>query len=204
MTRAATTARRATRTDVPLLIRMLGRAFFDDPLAVWAYRSPARRRAMLGSVHRARLHQLLAHNEIWITSEASSAALWVPPGQWQTNIFQDAYLARGLLDPRLLISVPKLALALRSIQRKHPRSPSHWYLSLLGTDPDVQGRGLGSAVLQPVLEICDRDNVGAYLESSHERNLAFYARQGFRAVAELHVPRGPDVWMMWREPQTRQ
>lgn len=200
----APTIRRATEADVPSLTRMLGRAFFDDPLAVWACRSTLLRPVMLASIHCARLRQLLAHEEIWTTSDSSSAALWAPPGQWQTTLLQDAYLARDLLHPRLVTRLPKLVLGLNRIQRRHPHKPSHWYLSLLGTDPDLQGHGLGSAVLQPVLEMCDGDGVGAYVESSRERNLDFYARQGFLVTGELRLPRGPRVWSMWRKPRIRQ
>ena len=72
---------------------------------------------------------------------------------------------------------------------------------MLGTDPDAQGRGLGSAVLQGVLEQCDSDGVAAYLESSKERNVDFYARHGFRVLDEIKLLRGPTMWKMWRDPR---
>jgi GNAT superfamily N-acetyltransferase len=105
-----------------------------------------------------------------------------------------------MLHPNLIIRLPLLALGLRRIQSRHPHNPHHWYLSRLGTDPPEQGRGLGSAVLQPVLNTCDRDGVGAYLEASQEGNLSFYARHGFQVAGELRLPRGPRVWTMWRAP----
>jgi ribosomal protein S18 acetylase RimI-like enzyme len=198
MTRTATEVRRATTADLESLVPMLGRAFFDDPVAVWACRSETLRPAMLASIHRARLRRLLTHGQVW--TAGASAASWALPGQWQTTILQDASLALGMLRPRLLMSLPRLVLGLRRIQRTHSLTRDHWYLSLLGTDPDMQGHGLGSAVLQPVLATCDRDGVGAYLESSHERNIHFYARHGFQVTGELRLPRGPRMWTMWREP----
>jgi GNAT superfamily N-acetyltransferase len=87
------------------------------------------------------------------------------------------------------------------MQRKHPRSPPHWYLSLLGTDPDARGHGFGSAALQPVLDRCDSDGTGIYLESSKPRNIGFYERLGFRTTGELQLPGGPKMWPMWREPR---
>jgi hypothetical protein len=50
-----------------------------------------------------------------------------------------------------------------------------------------------------VLEECDRDGVGAYLESSKERNVDYYARFGFRVTEEVRLPRGPRMWLMWRD-----
>ncbi len=193
--------RRATSADLPALTEMLVRAFMDDPVAVWACRWEGLRPKMLEGMYTARLRQLLLHEEIWTSPELSSAALWVPPDRWKTTLRQDAALIRCFLDPRLMVRLPLLAVGLSGVQRKHPRRPPHWYLSLLGTDPALQGRGLGSAVLRPVLKQCDADGVCAYLESSKPRNLDFYARHGFRITGELRLPMGPTMWSMWRDPR---
>jgi ribosomal protein S18 acetylase RimI-like enzyme len=197
----ARTVRRATAADLPTLTPMLVRTFMDDPVAVWACKWERLRPKMLEGMYTARLRQLLAHQEVWTNPGRSSAALWVPPDRWKTTLRQDAALIRSFLDPRLMARLPLLAVGLSGVQRKHPRTPPHWYLSLLGTDPDLQGRGFGSAVLQPVLEQCDGDGVGAYLESSKPRNLDFYARYGFRITGELQLPLGPTMWSMWRDPR---
>lgn len=128
-----------------------------------------------------------------------SAAVWAAPDAWRTNLCDDLALSRAMLHPRLLRRAPLVGYGLLGIERRHPAAPPHWYLATLGTDPDAQGRGLGAAVLAPVLEECDRDGVGAYLESSKERNLDYYARFGFRVTRELRLPRGPRVWLMWRD-----
>jgi ribosomal protein S18 acetylase RimI-like enzyme len=86
------------------------------------------------------------------------------------------------------------------VEARHPKLP-HYYLGGLGTDPQWQGRGLGSAVMGPVLDICDRTAVPAYLESSKEANLGFYRRHGFEVTDEVSVPDGSvRLWLMWREP----
>jgi GNAT superfamily N-acetyltransferase len=195
--------RRATERDVPAITRMLGRAFFEDPVIVWACNSTARRPALLQAIDHARVRQLLAYGEIWITTDATSAALWTPPGEAAVNFAQKLALARGLLRPRLATPLPRLALALSRMRGMHFEEPPHWYLSRLGTEPHLQGRGLASAALQPVLKRCDDDRIGAYLETAVERNLSFYAHHGFRVRDELRLPAGPMIRSMWREPQAR-
>ena len=103
------------------------------------------------------------------------------------------------MTPRL----PTLYRGLRQVERTHPAAPRHFYLAVLGIDPPQQGRGLGSALLAPVLELCDGEAVHAYLESSKERNVDFYSRHGFRVTREIRLPKGPPMWGMLREPAGR-
>lgn len=179
---------------------MLARAFDDDPVATWSCPRDTVRPWMLERFHAARLAHLLPHEEVWVAPDNRSAALWAPPKRWKTTPREDLQISRCMLHPRLLWRAPMVGFGMHGIERKHPPHPPHWYLATLGTDPAAQGRGLGTAVLRPVLERCDSEGLGAYLESSKESNLDYYARFGFRAEEPLRLPRGPLVWPMWREP----
>jgi GNAT superfamily N-acetyltransferase len=86
------------------------------------------------------------------------------------------------------------------MEEKHPLEP-HYYLFLLGTRPEWQGRGLGSSLMAPVLDTCDRDRVPAYLEATSERNKQLYLRHGFEVTDEIPLPKGPTMWPMWRSPR---
>jgi ribosomal protein S18 acetylase RimI-like enzyme len=193
--------RRARSADVPALAAMLARAFIDDPVACWAYRPGALRPAALERFQAARLRQLIAEEEVWTSADLGCAALWAPPGRWRQSLREEAGLLRSFLHPRLLVRLPLVFLGWHGMEAQHPSSPEHWYLAVLGTDPSLQGRGLASAVLGGVLEQCDSDGVGAYLESSKESNIDFYARHGFRVLQEIRLTRGPSMWKMWRDPR---
>lgn len=192
--------RRATAADVPALAQMLARAFADDPVTVWSSPPAAPRARMLERFHAARLRHLLPHGEVWMAAGAESAALWAPPNAWKTTLREDLELTACMLAPRIAWRLPLIARGLLGLERAHPFKPPHWYLATLGTDPAAQGRGLGTAVLEPVLSQCDQDGVAAYLESSKARNVDYYARFGFRTTATLRLPRGPEMWPMWRDP----
>jgi GNAT superfamily N-acetyltransferase len=88
----------------------------------------------------------------------------------------------------------------QSMAETHPVEP-HYYLFLLGTRPEWQGRGLGSSLMAPVLQTCDRDRVPAYLEATSERNVPLYLRHGFDVTADIQVPGGQRMWPMWRTPK---
>jgi ribosomal protein S18 acetylase RimI-like enzyme len=201
MTAIGSPVRRATAADVAALARSLARAFHDDPVSRWACPPAALRPRVLERFYVTRLHQLLAEEEVWTDASLSAGALWAPPERWRTTLGQDLALARSMAVPRLLPRLPLVLRGMLGAERQHPATPPHWYLSILGTDPAAQGRGLGSQLLAAVLGRCDEDGVGAYLESSKESNVAFYARHGFRVTRELRLPRGPRLWAMWRDPR---
>ena len=107
----------------------------------------------------------------------------------------------GFAHPGLWPRGPLVGYGLLSVERLHPSSPEHLYLATLGVRPPDQGRGLGSLLLAPGLELCDSNGLPAYLEASKEDNVPFYARHGFRVRREIKLPRGPTMYAMWREPR---
>ena len=180
------------------LATTLARAFDDDPLTTWLFPDDAARRRKLPSFFRALLRASLPFGEVYATDDTRCAAIWNPPGTFPMDRFTDARL--GLNTARLVgLRIATRARGLLYVEGHHPKE-RHWYLQMLGTDPEHQGRGAGSAILGPILERCDRERERVYLESSKERNIPFYARYGFEVTEEIHVPRGPVLWAMWRDP----
>ena len=45
-----------------------------------------------------------------------------------------------------------------------------WYLALLGVDHDMQGQGVGSCILQPILARADAEQHPCYLETVEPRS----------------------------------
>ena len=199
MTGAASAVRRATDADRAAIAVTLARAFNDDPVQSWLFPDDERRPLRSRRMFAMRLRQLMPHRETYTTDGAAGAALWALPERWRLGRIEELRMGLALL-PVLGRRLPIIARGVEMIERAHPATP-HYYLAVLGTDPDAQGSGIGSALMRPVLDACDRDEVPAYLESSKERNIDFYARHGFRVTGELSLPEGPKVWPMWRDPR---
>jgi ribosomal protein S18 acetylase RimI-like enzyme len=189
--------RKATVDDVPRLSESLARAFHDDPPVTWIYPTHARRRRFFEIALRM-LH--LRHDEVYTTDEAAGAAMWDPPGHWKLSVRDMVRTGPAMARVTGRNSLRGMRL-MSALDRRHPTEP-HWYLAVLGTHPDHQGKGVGSALLAPVLARCDAEGSGAYLESSKESNVPFYRRYGFEVTERLELPGGgPPVWLMWREPR---
>ena len=200
--RGVARVRKATDDDVLALAGALARAFFDDPVLEWMV-PDARRRERTGPLgFETWLRKMyLPKGEVYTDERRAAGALWAPPGAWKLPPAQQLRLLPRMVRIFGARRLPMIMSGLTAIEKQHPDDRPHWYLAVLGTDPEHQGRGIGSAVMQPVLERCDADGVPAYLESSKERNVPYYRRHGFEVTAEFELPEGPPLWGMWREPR---
>jgi ribosomal protein S18 acetylase RimI-like enzyme len=90
-----------------------------------------------------------------------------------------------------------------TMAREHPSAP-HLYLFTIGTRKAARGKGLGKALMAPVLAAADRDGLPCYLENSNPANTGFYRAHGFERMKVFAAgPGGPPLEAMWREPRTR-
>jgi predicted N-acetyltransferase YhbS len=85
------------------------------------------------------------------------------------------------------------------VLRHRPRQ-EHWNLNTLSVSPEAQGKGIGSALIQPGLERADADGLGCFLETQRRRNIPFYRRFGFEETDEISLHDSPPLWLMWRAP----
>jgi predicted N-acetyltransferase YhbS len=76
------------------------------------------------------------------------------------------------------------------------------FLAVLGVDPELQGQGIGGALLQPVLDRADQHELPCYLETVEPSNLPFYSRHGFGVLDEGVEPTSDlRYWTLLRSPQ---
>jgi GNAT superfamily N-acetyltransferase len=193
--------RKATLADVPRLAVALARAFDTDPPMRWFLCDAAtrvERARRLFDVMLRRVH--MRRDDCYTTSDVVGGALWVPPGTWRLGVVDQVALLPGML--RVFgRGLGRAQRGLTVMESGHPTAP-HYYLDSLGVEPEWQGKGLGSALMAPVLERCDRERIPAYLNAGSPRSRNLYARHGFHVTEEFRLPdEGPPLWRMWRDPQ---
>jgi GNAT superfamily N-acetyltransferase len=183
--------RQATSADARAVGTTLGAAFADDP--VWRWLVGNRAVPVVAALTR---HGCERRPEQFTMVGEDAAAWWHPPGQWRLGLAETLRLAPKV-GPIARLGTLRLLRMSAAIEKQHPHEP-HAYLGYLGAA--VQGKGLGGAVLQPALDVCDAFGWPAYLESSNPRNLPFYRRHGFIDREPLQVPAGcPVITPMWRD-----
>jgi GNAT superfamily N-acetyltransferase len=198
---AAAHAAKAAPGDARALARTLARAFADDPVSAWFFpRDAGREERLARAYERVFLRRIaLPREATFSVAGHAGVAMWLPPGQAHLGAVEQLRLLPALAAA-CGRDLPRALRGMGAMEAIHPHEP-HWYLWLLGVDPERQGEGLGSALLAEVLHRCDRDRLPAYLEATTPRSHALYLRHGFEDAGELRLPDGgPRLWPMWREP----
>jgi GNAT superfamily N-acetyltransferase len=193
-------ARVATGAEIPAAVEVLARAFYADPVWSWAFPDPERRlgqhRAVWGLVAKA----ALSYETAWLTGDCAAVALWIPPGKPELRP-EDEERLESLLVELLGDGAVRVLETFERFEAAHPTAEPHYYLSLLGTNPDQRGRGLGMGLLAATLARIDAEGAPAFLESSNPVNTPRYEGLGFAVCGEFELPEGgPSVTQMWREP----
>lgn len=190
--------RPATAADVKPLAAVMARAFYDDPPFKWMLPNPKTRlkqsRRFFAALARGEALARGGVDIVFVDTEVAGAAIWRPPGHWETE-----HLRTALSIVRAFGRRTRAAAALaQAIARAHPRDP-HWYLFAIGVDPACQGTGVASALLRSRLDQCDHDGLPAYLEASKAASVPLYQHFGFEPTGNPALPDGaPPLTAMWR------
>ncbi|MCP2262017.1 Acetyltransferase (GNAT) family protein [Streptoalloteichus tenebrarius] len=197
---ALTNVRRATADDLPAIADTLADAFDGYNWTAWTVAADDHRR-------RVRAIQLLyveklglPFGRVWVAQGGSAVSVWMPP---DAEVPEHVWAELAPRIEELQGDRASHAAAADVLCEPYKPSEPHWWLATVGVRSELQGRGLGAAVLRAGLVEVDRSGSPAFLETSDERNVRLYRRLGFEVTAELDIPGGgPHTWFMRREPGT--
>ncbi|MFC1606779.1 GNAT family N-acetyltransferase [Candidatus Latescibacterota bacterium] len=144
--------------------------------------------------------------EVFTTPDVDGVAVWFKPGHSTLNPL--GMLRAGMFAVPYRLGRKAFArlsryMELTTCKHKALLHEPHWYLCELAVRPDLQGHGIGGALLQPVLDRADSDGLSCYCETFTEKAASFYGKHGF--VTAEKVDSGderPSFWAMVREPDS--
>ncbi len=192
--------------QIPAAAATLARAFHDDPLMLYAIPDPAERARLLPEVYARMVRFGTLAGEVYVTAGAlDGVALWLPPNaKWTRENIE----ASGMHLMSSLIGADAYQRYREVVgrewqARERDMTGACWYLFLLGVEPSRQRRGLGGAMMRPVLERAGVEQVACYLETENQRNVAFYLKQGFEMIVngEEAGASGVRFWTFRRQPK---
>lgn len=198
----------ATVNDVRRALPAMVKAFWTFPETVHLLPNERIRRLVLpryltSDLVDARRYGGLRVEEV--DGSVAGALAFLPPGAYPIGALRQV---RALLP---LVTVAPIAVAAalegqrgssHNAARHRAHDEPHYFLRAIGVDPSRQRKGIGSRLIQPVLDQADAEGVGCFLFTATEANAAWYNSLGFDTDEVYRpTPRWPQVWAMWRAPR---
>ena len=187
-------ARRPSR--VPLLAGVLARSFADDPMITLAVPRPSRRRARGAVVRGDPRASTSGPTSCGRPGTAAGVAVWIPPGS-DVGTRADERRHCETRSPRSPTTAAS-GTTPSGAGSSHTCPPSRTGCSTWwGSIPRGRARGSGARSIGHGLDLAERDDVPAFLETGNARNVPYYERFGFRVIDEGDAPGGgPHIWFM--------
>lgn len=187
--------------QIEKLASALAKTFDRDMHFNWLVRQDEHRQDALISLFRLLLGKYAADGGvIQFTPDDRGIAIWFPPGHGRMSLLKQLSFLHSYLPIAGWSGFAAKVFGLHRMERHRPRQP-HYYLSVIGVDPDAQGQGYGRSLMTLFLQACDENRQLAYLETSNPNNSGFYERMGFENMGSYPLPGGPMLMRLMRTPQ---
>lgn len=184
----------AVESERKRVLNTISLAFAADPLMRWIYPSADQYLEYYQVMSDAFAGKSINENTCLRTSNCEGAAMWLAPGIEPDEDTLMALITESLTPHRAEV----IGELFERMDEFHPTDDDCWYLAIIGVDPGHQNKGIGSALMQHMIEKLDATNSLAYLESSSPMNISLYQRYGFEIMDEIQVADSPILTPMLR------
>ena len=198
---SAISARQAEPGEYFAVARLLAEVFFDDPMYAWLVPNERRRMKAITGLFDTACHILATADPaaVWTTDGFLGGAIWTPPGRPNPSIA----LAWRVASDMILGLRWGMFRQMKVERSLTPIEGRHWYLNTIGVAASQRGRGIGSALLAPIMARCDRDRLPIFLNTNTDDNVRFYGNHGFEVIREIELDSGRmHLFEMKRPPLT--
>jgi ribosomal protein S18 acetylase RimI-like enzyme len=178
--------RRANSSDKSVILDILTRSFDDNKSVNYVVKQDQNRVDWISRLMDYSFNVCNEFGEVWISDDQQACALILFPDKKRSSfrtLLWDLKLALSVIGLDRVSTVLKREALIKS---NHPKEPIA-YLWFIGVNPQLQGKGVGSAFIQEVIKECERKKRPIYLETSMEKNLPFYKKFGFEIFQSLQL-----------------
>lgn len=182
---------RMGRAQLKQAANVFFKAFYNYPQMVYYFPDEVLRQRYLEWYFSCVLDYALRYGEVHLNPDVTAFAAWIPPERTSASMW--GYIRSGFLLAPIRFGIKKYMRVVDcedytgKIHKELMPGP-HYYVWGLGVDPLYQGRGIGTALLQPGLATARAKSLPVYLETHDPKNIRFYEKLGFEMIREDSVP----------------
>lgn len=178
--------KKAKYTDKGLVVDILSKSFESNQSVNYITKQDIKKRERVAALMDYSFEVCNMFGNVYLTNDNTACALVLYPDQKKTT------LKSILLDVKLLINcvgignigkVMKRESEIKKLQAKELM----YYVWFIGVDPKAQGSGVGSQLMQEIIEESEKQQRDIYLETSTLKNLPWYKKFGFDIYNELEL-----------------
>jgi GNAT superfamily N-acetyltransferase len=197
------------QTDIAA--EVAAKAFENDP--VFGYLLPKDQKLRFQALTRLMSRAIaycVDHQCSYTTLDIQGIAAWVPPGGFSSHplqllkmLFQlQLYLLPSQVGWNRLGRWLSFLVATEVAHQQDMGGLPHWYLGIMVVHPALQGQGLGSQLLQPILQRASNEGLPCYLITFTEQAVQFYQKNGFEIVRHQKLAsNAPPFWTLKRNAE---
>lgn len=189
--------RRAKPSEAHTVAAVLAESFANDPVVSHLLRDTKQSDAWT-KYFQIGVEVAFDQGEVWTDEHLTGACLFFAPNAWRISTWKELKSAWRIARATSLATTLQIRTVFHLLEDALPKEP-HYYLLAIGVKAAQRKRGLGAALLRPMLERCNNEKRPAYLENTDPKNHRFYERHGFRRTSSLALPNAtPSIDLMWR------
>ena len=179
---------------------VLSRAFYNDPYYRFIMPNDKKRMAQIHWWMKILLSYTWIYGSIYYTNDKKSVAMWLGP---EKPIVNDVIiLSMGLIMYPFKIGIRNFFRLLDLSEqwgKEHKKlDKRHYYLMVIGVEPEFQQQGIGSRLMQVGLEKADNEKHECFLETVTPEDVRFYEKHNFEVLLNKGFAETKQYWLMKR------
>ena len=181
----------------------MAKAFFDDPMTQYVMHNVDKRMAISNWMFTILVYYCRKWGEVYTDDTQTGGSLWLTPGNTTMSPLRILRMGMWQMPFRLgfkgFSRFNKIDGMAAKVHKRHVPG-DHWYMLMLGVDPDQQGTGLGSAAIDAGAAKAQGAGLPVYLDTMTQSNVDYYVKRGFEIAEEFDVDSDLHVWSMIKHP----
>jgi ribosomal protein S18 acetylase RimI-like enzyme len=181
----------------------MARAFFDDPMTQYVMHDVEKRMKISDWMFTKLIQYCRRYGVVYTDETQTAASIWLKPGSTTMSPLRIIRMGMWQMPFRLgWKGFSRFGQVDGAASKSHKKlvPGDHWYLLMLGVDPDLQGTGIGSAAIEIGAAQAQEAGLPVYLETMTQSNVDYYLKRGFEIGDESDIEGEFHIWSMIRKP----